>query len=113
MPLRRLLVVLCLAILAVACSRRAAAVNAEKPAVTSGQAATSKDCLRNGIDTCGKELETAVLAGGCFWGMEEILREIPGVVATDVGYTGGGSADPTYDDVRTGETGHAESVRIV
>jgi peptide methionine sulfoxide reductase msrA/msrB len=113
MPLRRLLVILFLSILAVACSRRAADVNAEKPAVTSGQAAASKDCLRNGVDTCGKDLETAVLAGGCFWGMEEILREIPGVVATDVGYTGGTSAAPSYDDVRTGETGHAESVRIV
>lgn len=114
MPLRRLLVVLSFLVLAIACSKRAADSNAEKPAVTAaGQAASSKDCLKNGADTCGKDLETAVLAGGCFWGMEEILREIPGVVATDVGYTGGTSADPTYDDVHTGETGHAESVRIV
>jgi peptide methionine sulfoxide reductase msrA/msrB len=57
--------------------------------------------------------ETALLAGGCFWGMEEILRKIPGVIETEVGYTGGQSPHPTYEDVHTGETGHAESVRIV
>jgi len=57
--------------------------------------------------------EVAMLAGGCFWGMEEILREIPGVLETEVGYTGGTTADPTYDDVHEGTTGHAEAVRIV
>jgi peptide methionine sulfoxide reductase msrA/msrB len=62
---------------------------------------------------CQTTLETAVLAGGCFWGMEDLLRKIPGVLETDVGYTGGASAHPTYRDVKTGATGHAESVRIV
>jgi peptide methionine sulfoxide reductase msrA/msrB len=57
--------------------------------------------------------ETAILAGGCFWGMEEILRKIPGVLETQVGYTGGSTTAPSYDDVRRGTTGHAESVRIV
>jgi peptide-methionine (S)-S-oxide reductase len=59
--------------------------------------------------------ETAYLAGGCFWGMEDLLRKIPGVIETEVGYTGGAKefSRPTYDDVRTGRTGHAESVRIV
>lgn len=57
--------------------------------------------------------ETAVLAGGCFWGMEDILREIPGVVDTQVGYTGGAVKDATYEDVHTGASGHAEAVRIV
>jgi peptide methionine sulfoxide reductase msrA/msrB len=62
---------------------------------------------------CETTLETAVLAGGCFWGMEDILRKIPGVVETEVGYTGGKTARPTYEDVHTGQTGHAESVRVV
>jgi peptide methionine sulfoxide reductase msrA/msrB len=54
----------------------------------------------------------AILAGGCFWGMEDILRAIPGVLETEVGYSGGTTASPTYDDVRTGLSGHAESVRV-
>ena len=59
------------------------------------------------------KLETAILAGGCFWGMEDILRKIPGVVSTDVGYAGGNTFRPSYEDVKTGDTGHAESVRIL
>ena len=57
--------------------------------------------------------ETAILAGGCFWGMEDILRDIPGVLDTEVGYTGGTLENPTYEDVKTGTTGHAEAVRVV
>jgi peptide methionine sulfoxide reductase msrA/msrB len=62
---------------------------------------------------CEATLETAELAGGCFWGMEEILRKIPGVLETEVGYAGGTTAHPTYNDVKRGTTGHAESVKIV
>lgn len=57
--------------------------------------------------------EVAILAGGCFWGMEDILRDIPGVLETEVGYSGGKTSHPTYADVKEGKSGHAESVRIV
>ncbi|MCU0625972.1 MAG: bifunctional methionine sulfoxide reductase B/A protein [Gemmatimonadaceae bacterium] len=54
----------------------------------------------------------AVLAGGCFWGVEEILREVPGVLDTDVGYTGGWLEHPRYEDTHDSYSGHAEAVRI-
>src|SRR5687768_629217 len=57
--------------------------------------------------------ETATLAGGCFWGMEEILRQVPGIMATNVGYTGGHTQNPVYEDVCRGNTGHAEAIQIV
>jgi peptide methionine sulfoxide reductase msrA/msrB len=63
--------------------------------------------------SCEATVEEAYLAGGCFWGMQDILRKIPGVIETRVGYAGGSSRNPTYDDVKTGRTGHAETVRVV
>lgn len=57
--------------------------------------------------------ETAILAGGCFWGMEEIIRQLPGVIKTTVGYTGGTVPDPDYQLVCTGTSGHAEAIEIV
>ncbi len=57
-------------------------------------------------------LARAVLAGGCFWGVEEIMRTIPGIVKTEVGYTGGSLKNPTYEQVKLGSTGHAEALDI-
>ena len=59
-----------------------------------------------------QQTEVAVLAGGCFWGVEEILRGVPGVIDTDVGYTGGWLPNPTYHDTHDGKSGHAEAIRV-
>ena len=56
--------------------------------------------------------EVAVLAGGCFWGVEDILRDVPGVIDTEVGYTGGWLENPTYHDTHDSKSGHAEAVRV-
>ncbi len=64
-----------------------------------------------GIDI--PETETAILAGGCFWGMQEIIREIDGVIATRVGYCGGNLPNATYEAVKRGGTGHAEAIKII
>jgi peptide-methionine (S)-S-oxide reductase len=56
--------------------------------------------------------ETAVLGGGCFWCLDAVFRELDGVLSVESGYAGGHPANPTYDQVCTGRTGHAEVVRI-
>ena len=59
-----------------------------------------------------KKMKYAYLAGGCFWGMEKYLKKLPGVIETDVGYVGGAPDKATYEYVKKGNTGHAESVRV-
>jgi len=60
-----------------------------------------------------KHWEVATLAGGCFWGMEDLLLKMPGVIETQTGYSGGALKQASYDKVKRGDTGHAESVQIL
>ena len=57
-------------------------------------------------------LETATLAGGCFWCVEAVFDDLKGVQSVESGYMGGRTLNPTYDDICTGATGHAEVIRI-
>ncbi|XP_061870570.1 peptide methionine sulfoxide reductase MsrA-like [Colius striatus] len=58
-------------------------------------------------------MQTAIFGMGCFWGAEQLFWQTPGVFSTQVGYMGGFTPNPTYEEVRTGLTGHAEVVRVI
>lgn len=59
------------------------------------------------------KLDTAIVAGGCFWGVEYYMHKIPGVISTETGYIGGHIKNPTYKDVGSHTTGYAEAVRVI
>ena len=74
---------------------------------------TSQDSLKK-IQNKGKfAMETAVFGGGCFWGVEELVRKLKGVQEVEVGYAGGDVKSPTYEIVKRGTSGHAEVVKVV
>ncbi|TWT94644.1 peptide-methionine (S)-S-oxide reductase MsrA [Stieleria varia] len=73
------------------------------PAQTSSSTSTSTD---------KPETKVATFAGGCFWCMEPAFDKMPGVISTTSGYTGGRTKNPTYEQVKTGRTGHIESMKI-
>jgi len=59
------------------------------------------------------DTEEAIFAAGCFWGVEHYFKQLPGIVKTEVGYTGGHTADPHYKEVCEGDTGHVEALRVI
>ena len=76
-------------------------------------AALAVGASRNKSAADAARYEKATLAGGCFWSLQETLRQIPGVIKTSVGYTGGTLPNPTYEQVAAGNTGHAEAVEVI
>ena len=57
-------------------------------------------------------MKKALIGAGCFWGIQELYRKLDGVINTEVGYSGGHTNNPTYEEVCTGNTNHAEVVKI-
>lgn len=73
----------------------------------------SKEITGQNLETEAKKFETAIFAGGCFWGVEYQMKQLSGIISVQSGYTGGTTANPTYEAVCRGQTGHAEAVQII
>jgi methionine-S-sulfoxide reductase len=76
-------------------------------------AKASKPTVEGKTVTTPAKTETAILAGGCFWGMEDILMKAPGVIDIEAGYTGGWLENPKYDDTHDSKSGHAEAIKVI
>jgi peptide-methionine (S)-S-oxide reductase len=80
--------------------------------VAESSAATIPDPALDAPLAAGKGEQTAVLAGGCFWGIQAVFKHVKGVISVKAGYSGGSAQYAHYEIVSTGQTGHAESVKI-
>ena len=89
----------------------AGASNSENKVTMSNITESSKQTVNESVPAAA--LDTATFANGCFWCTEAIFEELDGVVSAESGYTGGQTPNPTYKDVCSGETGHAECLQIV
>jgi peptide-methionine (S)-S-oxide reductase len=83
----------------------------DRPVLTPGT--TFHEVLGTRIDQVPEGAEVAYFALGCFWGAEKLFWQLDGVITTAVGYQGGYTANPTYEEVCSGRTGHAEAVKVV
>ena len=92
---------------------RAVALLSLVAAPISLHAASVRPAESAAVVTAPARLDTVVVAGGCFWGVQGVFQHLKGVVSATSGYTGGSLANPDYEQVSTGRTGHAEAVRIV